>query len=67
MELHTQAMVEQADGAGCAVSLERANKAVAVLAELWGNALFDCGPQDYEFMQSEILFRIDKDKTHASL
>lgn len=48
------------DGAGCEVSVESAKKAVTVFAELWGHALFDCGPQDYEFMQQEILKRFGK-------
>jgi hypothetical protein len=38
------------DGAGQVVSQEKAAEAVKAFAELWGNAFFDCGPQDYEFM-----------------
>lgn len=48
------------DGAGGKVSLVGAAAAVHAFAELWGNALFDCGPQDYQFMQEEILKRCVK-------
>jgi hypothetical protein len=34
-------------------------KAVKEWSELWGNALFDCGPQDYEFMAREIIRNFD--------
>lgn len=30
------------------------NPAEEAFGELWGSALFDCGPQDYEYMVSEI-------------
>lgn len=43
------------DGAGQEVDPDSVKKAVAAWAELWGNALFDCGPQDYEFMLKEII------------
>jgi hypothetical protein len=33
--------------------LEQAARAVKALAQLWGTARFDCGPQDYEFIASE--------------
>jgi hypothetical protein len=36
------------DGSGQAVDRSSAAKAIAAFAELWGNALFDCGPQDYK-------------------
>ena len=58
--METQLTMKQGDGAGQDVSLESANREVAAFAELWGNALFDCGPQDYEFMQKEILERIKR-------
>jgi hypothetical protein len=41
------------DGAGQPVSPEQAARAVKALAQLWGTARFDCGPQDYEFIASE--------------
>ena len=34
--------------------LETPNEAEEAFGELWGNALFDCGPQDYEYMVAEI-------------
>jgi hypothetical protein len=43
------------DGAGGAVDSASAEKAVAAFSEVWGNALFDCGPQDYDFMAKEIV------------
>jgi hypothetical protein len=43
------------DGAGQEVNPDSAKKAVAAWAELWDNALFDCGPQNYEFMVKEII------------
>lgn len=43
------------DGAGQEVNETVAAKAVEQFAELWGSGSFDCGPQDYEFMASEIL------------
>jgi hypothetical protein len=43
------------DGAGGKVDSVSAKKAVAVFSELWGDALFDCGPQDYDFMAKEIV------------
>jgi hypothetical protein len=43
------------DGAGQPVSQERAAEAVKWFAEMWGNALFDCGPQDYEFMAKQCM------------
>lgn len=38
------------DGAGCLVSEESTDKAVAALAQLWGSGNFDCGPQDWDWM-----------------
>ena len=46
---------EMTDGAGGAVSPEKAAEAVRCFADLWGSARFDCGPQDYEYMVEKIL------------
>jgi hypothetical protein len=43
------------DGAGKTVDPASAKKAVAAFSGSVGNALFDCGPQDYEFMVKEIV------------
>lgn len=34
--------------------------AEAALSELWGNALFDCGPDDYDYMVSKIIEKFKK-------
>jgi hypothetical protein len=43
------------DGAGQTVTPEKAAEAVKWFAEMWGNALFDCGPQDYEHMAKKCI------------
>ena len=48
-------MPEMTDGAGGIVTPEKAAEAVKWFAEMWGNALFDCGPQDYEFMALQVI------------
>lgn len=45
------------DGAGRDVNHLAAGEAVEAFAELWGTALFDCGPQDYKWMAEQILSR----------
>lgn len=34
---------------------ETDTKARLAFGELWGNALFDCGPEDYDYMVEEII------------
>jgi hypothetical protein len=41
------------DGAGQPVSQEKAADAVKWFTEMWCHALFDCGPQDYEYMAKQ--------------
>ena len=48
-----EALVAQRDATVEAL-LETPNEAEEAFGELWGSALFDCGPQDYEYMIVEI-------------
>lgn len=48
-----EALIAQRDATVEAL-LETPNEAEDAFGELWGNALFDCGPQDYEYMVAEI-------------
>lgn len=48
-----EALIAQRD-ASVEALLETPNEAEEAFGELWGNALFDCGPQDYEYMVAEI-------------
>jgi hypothetical protein len=53
------------DGAGQPVDQETAAEAVKWFSEMWGNALFDCGPQDYEFMAKESIAALEAAREDA--
>lgn len=45
------------DAAGEEIPPDSVRKAVKAWNDLWSTALFDCGPQDYDFMVKEIKAR----------
>lgn len=48
------------DGSGTEVDTDGAALAVKCFADIWGTGQFDCGPQDYEFMASQICLSSSK-------
>jgi hypothetical protein len=48
-----EAIIAQRD-ASVEALLESPSEAEEAFGELWGSALFDCGPQDYDYMVAEI-------------
>lgn len=50
-----QERIQAEADATIATLFDAPSEAEAAFGELWGNALFDCGPEDYEYMVTEII------------